>query len=121
MYLRLFNKRRTQHTRSQTNSRRIATPVPGFSSGKVPCGPDHALRDRGGVVHTFYLCVSRTEALLMASNTSYHERLHGLHRFFNRILALFAACKRSAVLAHGSEREGSALLCFSYSRSDLLR
>ena len=78
----------------------------------MPYGPDHALRDRGGVVHTFYFCVSRTEALLMASNTSYHERLYGLHRFSNRILALFVACERSAVLAHGSGREGSALLCF---------
>jgi hypothetical protein len=26
-----------------------------------------------------YLCVSRTEALLMVSNTSYHKHLHGLH------------------------------------------
>ena len=48
----------------------------------------------------------------MASNTSYHERLRGLHWVFYRILALFAACKRSAVLAHDSGREGSILLYF---------
>jgi hypothetical protein len=50
--------------------------------------------------------------LLMASNTSYHKRLHGLHRFTYHILALFAACKRLAVLAHDLGREGSILLCF---------
>jgi hypothetical protein len=37
------------------------------------------LRDWGNIVPTIYLCISRTEALLMASNTSYHKRLHGLH------------------------------------------
>jgi hypothetical protein len=44
----------------------------------MPCRPDHALCDRGSIVPTIYLCVSRTEALLMESNTSYHKRLHGL-------------------------------------------
>ena len=78
----------------------------------MPCGPDHALRDRGSVVRTLYLCVSRTEALLMASSTSYHERSRGLRRLLDRIFALLAACKRSAVLAHGSGREGSVLLYF---------
>jgi hypothetical protein len=51
---------------------------------------------------------------LMASNTSYHKRLHGLHRFTYHILALFAACKRLAILAHDFRREGSILLCFIY-------
>jgi hypothetical protein len=68
--------------------------------------------DRGSIVRTIYLCVSRTEALLMASNTSYHKRLHGLHRFSYRILALFTACKRLSPLAHDLGREGSILLCF---------
>jgi hypothetical protein len=35
---------------------------------------EEALRDRGSIVPIIYLCVSRTEALLMASNTSYHKR-----------------------------------------------
>jgi hypothetical protein len=48
----------------------------------------------------------------MASNTSYHKRLHGSHRFTYHILALFAACKRLAVLAHDFGREGSILLYF---------
>jgi hypothetical protein len=74
--------------------------------------PDHALRDRGTIVPSIYLCVSRTEALLMASNTSYHKHLHGLHRFTYHILALFTAYKRLAVLAHDFGREGSILLYF---------
>jgi hypothetical protein len=48
----------------------------------------------------------------MASNTSYHKRLHGSHRFTYHILALFAACKCLAILAHDFGREGSILLCF---------
>jgi hypothetical protein len=60
----------------------------------------------------FYLCVSRTEVLLMVSNTSSHKRLHGLHRFTYHIFALFTACKCLAVLAHDLGREGSILLCF---------
>ena len=75
----------------------------------MPCGPDHALRDRSNVVPTLYLCVSRTEALLMASDTSYHERLR---RLLDRIFALPAACKRSAVLVHGFGCGGSVLPCF---------
>jgi hypothetical protein len=70
------------------------------------------LRDRGSIVPTIYLCVSQTQALLMASNTSYHKRLHGLHRFTYQILALFTACKRLAVLARDLGREGSILLYF---------
>jgi hypothetical protein len=37
----------------------------------VLCSPDHASHDWGSIVPTYYLYVSRTEALLMASNTSY--------------------------------------------------
>jgi hypothetical protein len=73
----------------------------------MPCRPDHVLRDRGSIIPTIYLCFSRTEALLMVSNTSYHKHLHGLHRF-----TLFAACKSLALLAHDLRREGSILLCF---------
>jgi hypothetical protein len=48
----------------------------------------------------------------MVSNTSYHERLHGLHQFVYHIFASFTACKCLAVLAHDFGREGSILLCF---------
>jgi hypothetical protein len=48
----------------------------------------------------------------MASNTSYHKRLHGLHRCTYHILVLFTAYKRLAVLTHDLRREGSILLCF---------
>jgi hypothetical protein len=58
------------------------------------------------------LSVSRTEALLMVTNTSYHKRLHGSRRFAYHILTLFAACRCLAVLARDPEREGSILLCF---------
>jgi hypothetical protein len=70
------------------------------------------MRDQGSIVPTIYLCVSRTEALLMASNTSYHKRLHGLHRFTYHIFALFTACKCLVVLTHNFGREGSILLYF---------
>jgi hypothetical protein len=68
--------------------------------------------DWGSIVPTIYLCVSHTEALLMASNTSYHKCLHGSHQFACHILALFAACICLAILTHDLEREGSILLCF---------
>jgi hypothetical protein len=58
------------------------------------------------------LCVSRTEALLMTSNTIYHNRLHGLHRFVYHIFASFAAYKRLAVLTHNFGHEGIILFCF---------
>jgi hypothetical protein len=48
----------------------------------------------------------------MVSNTSYHKRLHGLHRFTYHILALFTACEHLAVLAHVLRREGNILLYF---------
>jgi hypothetical protein len=104
MYLGIFNT----HTFT-INSRRIATPVSGLLSGKR-----HAalIMLRGSIVPTIYLCVSRTEALLMVSNTSYHKCLHGLRRFACHILALLIVCRCLAVLAHDLERECSILLCF---------
>jgi hypothetical protein len=107
MYLGLFNKK---HTHSQTNSGRIATPVSGFLLGKCHAAP--SMPCVGSIVPTIYLCVSHTEALLMVSNTSYHKRLHGLHRFTYHILALFATCKRLAVLKYDLKHEGSIFLCF---------
>jgi hypothetical protein len=50
--------------------------------------------------------------LLMASNTSYHKRLHGFHRFTYHILTLFTACKHLAILAHDLRREDNILLYF---------
>jgi hypothetical protein len=57
------------------------------------------LHDWGSIVPTIYLCVSHIEALLMASNTSYHKHLHGSRRFAYHILALFVACRCLVVLA----------------------
>jgi hypothetical protein len=82
------------------------------SSREAPHCLDHALHDRGSIVPTLYLCVSRTEALLMASNTSYHKHLHGSHWFVYHILALFAACKHLAIFTHDFGCEGNILLCF---------
>jgi hypothetical protein len=59
MYLGLRMKHEQQPFTN--NSRRIATPVLVFLSGKC----------RAASFLPVYLCVSRTEALLMASNTSY--------------------------------------------------
>jgi hypothetical protein len=50
--------------------------------------------------------------LLMASNTSYHKRLHGWHQFVYHIFTSFVACKRLAVLTHNFGHEGSILFCF---------
>jgi hypothetical protein len=74
--------------------------------------PRYALHDQGSIVPTIYLCVSRTEALLMASNTSYHKCLHGSYQFICHIPALFATCRCLAILAHDLKHEGSILLCF---------
>jgi hypothetical protein len=46
----------------------------------------------------------------MASNTSYHKRLRGLHRFVYHIFASFTACTCLAVLVHDFGHEGSILL-----------
>jgi hypothetical protein len=105
MYLGIFNKDTHAFI---INSRRIATLVLGLLSGKCHA----ALIMLGSIVRTIYLCVSRTEVLLMASNTSYHKRLHGSHQFTYHIFASFTTCKCLAVLTHNFGREGSILLCF---------
>jgi hypothetical protein len=108
MYLRLFNKKHVFTNQLSTHRH----PYFRVSPRKASCRPDHDLRDWGSIVPTIYLCVSRTEALLMASNTSYPKRLHDLHRFTYHILTLFATCKCLAILAHDLGREGSILLYF---------
>jgi hypothetical protein len=100
------------NTHSQTNSQRIATPVSGFLPGECHATPIMPCVIEGSIVPTLYPYVSRTEALLMVSGTSYHKSLHGSYRFVYHILALFAACKRLAVLTHDFGCEGSILLCF---------
>jgi hypothetical protein len=100
MYLALFNK----NTHLEINSQRIATPVSRFLPGKR-----HAALI---IVPNIYLCVFHTEALLMASNTSYHKRLYDLYRLTYHILALFTTYKHLAVLAHDLGREDNILLYF---------
>jgi hypothetical protein len=59
-----------------------------------------------------YLCVSRSEALLMASNTSYP----GVYRVASALSCFFRAssviCKRLAVLVPDLGCKGSTLLYF---------
>jgi hypothetical protein len=53
------------------NSRRIATPVLGFLSGKCYAAPITPCVIGTASFLPIYLCVSHAEVLLMASNTSY--------------------------------------------------
>jgi hypothetical protein len=53
------------------NSRRIATPVLGFLSGKCQAAPITLCLIGAALFLPSYLCVSPAEVLLMASNTSY--------------------------------------------------
>jgi hypothetical protein len=69
MYLGLRMK--DEHQPFTNNYRHIAIPVLGFLSGKCRVAPI-TLRVIGVVSFLpVYLCVSHTEALLMASSTSY--------------------------------------------------
>jgi hypothetical protein len=99
MYLGIFNT----HPHSQSTLGASPPLFQGFFQVK---------HDRDSIVPTIYLCVSHTEALLMASNTSYHKHLHGSHRFACHILTLFATRRCLAALAHDLMREGNILLCF---------
>jgi hypothetical protein len=71
------------------NSRRIATPVLGFLLGKCRAAPI-TLRVIAAVSFLpACLCVSRAEALLMASNTSYlnaYRDASAFHTVFMRCL-----------------------------------
>jgi hypothetical protein len=64
-----MNENNNNH--SQTRSRRIATPILGFLSGKCHATPITLRLIGAALFLPSYLCVSRAEALLMASNTSY--------------------------------------------------
>jgi hypothetical protein len=69
MYLGLRMKHEQQPFTN--NSWCIATPVLGFLSGKCRAAPITLREIEVASFLPIYLCVSRTEALLMASNTSY--------------------------------------------------
>jgi hypothetical protein len=87
MYPELRNK---NNNHSQNNSQCIATPVLGFLSGKCYAAPI-TLRVIGAASFLpVYLCVSRTEALLMVSNTSYlnaYKDASAFHTIFMRCLS----------------------------------
>jgi hypothetical protein len=82
MYLELRMKHEQQSFTN--NSRRIATPVLGFLSGKCRVASITLRVIEAASFLPVYLCVSRTEALLMASNTSYLT-LIGMHRLFRTV------------------------------------
>jgi hypothetical protein len=93
------------------NSRRIATPVLGFLSGKCRAASITFHVIGAASFLPVYLGVSCTEALLMASYTSYL----GVYRVVSAlswfIHASFVTCERLAVLVPDLECEGSTLLC----------
>jgi hypothetical protein len=101
-------QQKMNNTHSQTNFRRIATPVLGFLPGKRHATPimPYVIGAALFLPFTFVFLV------LKAGNTSYHKRLHGLHRFVYYIFASFTACKHLAFLAHDFGREGSIFLYF---------
>jgi hypothetical protein len=75
MYLGLRIKKKNDQQSFTNNFQRIATPVLGFLSGKHRAAPI-TLRVIGTASFLpVYLCVSHTEALLMARSTSYLKPL----------------------------------------------
>jgi hypothetical protein len=96
---------------STNNSRRITTPVIGFLSGKCRAAPI-TLRVIGKASSLpVYLCVSRIEALLMMSNTSYLNAYRVASAFSYCIHALLVICKGIAVLVLDLGCNDSTLLC----------
>jgi hypothetical protein len=72
------------------NSRRIATPILGFLLGKCYAAPI-TLRVIGAASFLpIYLCVSHTEALLMASNTSYLNAYRDASAFHTVFMRCFS-------------------------------
>jgi hypothetical protein len=87
------------------NSRRIATPVLGFLSSKCYAAPITR--------KSIYLCVSHTEALLMASDTSYLSIYRVASALLCYIQASFVTCEHLAILVPNLRGEGSTLLCLN--------
>jgi hypothetical protein len=80
MYLGLRIKKEQQPFAN--NSRRIATPVLEFLSGKCRAAPITPRVIRAASFLSVYLCVSHTEALLMASDTSYLNTYRDASAFY---------------------------------------
>jgi hypothetical protein len=97
MYLGLQMKGEQQQFTN--NFQRIATPVLGFLSGK--CRAVYRVI-RAASFLPVYLCVSHTEALLMASSTSYLSVYK---------VASFVTYECLAVLVPNLGYEGSTLFC----------
>jgi hypothetical protein len=110
MYPRILEKNEQPFA---NNSRRIATPVLEFLSGKCYAAAI-TLRVIGAVsCLSIYLCVSHAEALLMASNTSYLSVYRVASALSCCIHASFVTCERLAVLVPDLGYEGSTLLYFN--------
>jgi hypothetical protein len=82
--------RNNNNNHSQNNSWCITTPVLGFLSGKCHAAPITLRVIRTASFLPVYLCVSHTEALLLASNTSYlnaYRDASAFHTVFMRCLS----------------------------------
>jgi hypothetical protein len=110
MYLGIRNKQ--QHQLFNNNCWRIATPILGFPSGKC-CTAPITFRVIGAARFFLYLGITRTEAFLMASSTSYLSVYRDASAVSYCFYALPITCKHLVVLVSDIGRGGSALLCFS--------
>jgi hypothetical protein len=92
------------------NSRRIATPILGFPSDTCRAAPIPLRAIGAASFLPVYLCVSRTQALLMASNTSYLNDYWDASAFM--LYSCVAIYKRLAILVPDLGCKGSTLLSF---------
>jgi hypothetical protein len=113
MYPRL-RMRTTQTTtiRKQLSAHRH--PCLGFFSGKCYATPITLPVIGAASFLSIHLRVSRTKALLMASNTSYLSVYKVASALLYCVHASFVTCKCSAVLVFDLGYEGSTLLYFDY-------
>jgi hypothetical protein len=101
-----------QHQSFTNNSRRIATPVLGFLSDKCRAAPITLRMIGAASFWHVYLGIFRTEALLMASSTSYLSVYRVASALSCCIYVSFVTCEqRLAILVPGLGYEGSTLLC----------
>jgi hypothetical protein len=108
----MYPMSRMRNQSTTNNSRCTATPVLGFFSGKCSATPI-TLRVVGTALFLpIYLCVSRTEAFLMASNTSYLSVYRVASALSCCIHTSFVTYERLAIFVPNLECEGSTLLCF---------
>jgi hypothetical protein len=104
MYPGILKKNKQPFT---NNSRRIATPVLGILSGKCYAAPIMLRMIGAASCLSIYLCVSHVEALLMASNTSYHSVYRVASALLCCICVSFVTRERLAVLVLDLGCEGS--------------